>query len=38
MTIQFHPDWSSTAMYILMMVILLVRPRGLFGERWERFE
>lgn len=38
MTIQFHPDWSSGAMYILMAVILLVRPRGLFGERWERFE
>ena len=38
MTIQFHPDWSGAAMYILMAVILLVRPRGLFGERWERFE
>ncbi len=38
MTIQFHPDWSSAAMYILMAIILLVRPRGLFGERWERFE
>ncbi len=38
MTIQFYPDWSNAAMYILMAVILLVRPRGLFGERWERFE
>ena len=38
MTIQFQPDWSSAAMYILMAAILLVRPRGLFGERWERFE
>lgn len=38
MTIQFYPDWSSAAMYILMAIILLVRPRGLFGERWERFE
>ncbi|TCU72652.1 amino acid/amide ABC transporter membrane protein 1 (HAAT family) [Bradyrhizobium sp. R2.2-H] len=38
MTIQFHPDWSSAAMYILMAIILLVRPRGLFGEKWERFE
>jgi branched-chain amino acid transport system permease protein len=37
-TIQFFPDWSSAAMYILMAVVLLVRPRGLFGERWERFE
>jgi len=38
MTIQFYPDWSSAAMYILMALILLVRPRGLFGEKWERFE
>ncbi len=38
MTIQFQPDWSSAAMYILMAAILLLRPRGLFGERWERFE
>ena len=37
-TIQFAPDWSSAAMYVLMAVVLLVRPRGLFGERWERFE
>lgn len=38
MTIQFFPDWSNAAMYILMAAILLVRPRGLFGEKWERFE
>jgi branched-chain amino acid transport system permease protein len=38
MTIQFYPGWSSAAMYVLMAVILLVRPRGLFGEKWERFE
>lgn len=38
MTIQFAPTWSSAAMYVLMAAILLVRPRGLFGERWERFE
>ena len=37
-TIQFYPDWSGSAMYILMAVVLLLRPRGLFGERWERFE
>ena len=23
---------------MLMFAILLLRPRGLFGERWERFE
>ncbi|SFJ29299.1 amino acid/amide ABC transporter membrane protein 1, HAAT family [Bosea sp. OK403] len=38
MTIQFQPEWSGAAMYVLMAAILLVRPRGLFGEKWERFE
>ena len=37
-TIQFYPDWSGASMYVLMAVVLLLRPRGLFGERWERFE
>jgi branched-chain amino acid transport system permease protein len=38
MSIQFEPEWSGAAMYVLMAVILLVRPRGLLGEKWERFE
>ncbi len=38
LTIQFAPGWSAASMYGLMMVVLLVRPRGLFGESWERFE
>jgi branched-chain amino acid transport system permease protein len=25
-------------MYVFMAAVLLVRPRGLLGERWERFE
>jgi len=25
-------------MYLLMALVLLVRPRGLFGERIEKFE
>jgi branched-chain amino acid transport system permease protein len=25
-------------MYLLMALVLLVRPRGLFGERIQRFE
>ncbi len=25
-------------MYVFMALVLLVRPRGLLGERWERFE
>ena len=35
---QFWPEASSAAMYLLMVVVLLARPRGLLGERWERFE
>lgn len=38
MTVQFYPDWSAVAMYVLMAVVLIARPRGLFGEKWERFE
>jgi len=38
LTVQFFPEASAAAMYVLMVLILLVRPRGLFGERWERFE
>lgn len=38
LTVQFVPDWSGIAMYVLMAAVLLIRPRGLFGEKWERFE
>jgi branched-chain amino acid transport system permease protein len=38
LTVQFWPEASSASMYILMIVVLLIRPRGLLGERWERFE
>ncbi|MEO6959519.1 MAG: branched-chain amino acid ABC transporter permease [Burkholderiaceae bacterium] len=38
MTIQFWPVASTSIMYVLMIVVLLIRPRGLFGEQWERFE
>ncbi|WP_399685026.1 branched-chain amino acid ABC transporter permease [Xenophilus sp.] len=37
MTTQFWPDAAGVAMYLLMAAILLVRPRGLFGEHWEHF-
>jgi branched-chain amino acid transport system permease protein len=37
LTTQFYPDAAGVAMYVLMAVILLVRPRGLFGEHWEHF-
>jgi len=29
---------STAAIYLLMLFVLLVRPRGLFGERILRFE
>jgi len=38
LTIQFKADAAAASMYALMFLVLLLRPRGLFGERWERFE
>lgn len=38
LTIQFWPEAATAVMYVFMAVILLLRPRGLLGERWERFE
>jgi branched-chain amino acid transport system permease protein len=38
LTIQFWPEASGSVMYILMIAVLLMRPRGLLGESWERFE
>jgi branched-chain amino acid transport system permease protein len=38
LAVEFVPEASGAAMYVLMAVILLSRPRGLFGEAWERFE
>ncbi|HET6183589.1 MAG TPA: branched-chain amino acid ABC transporter permease [Acetobacteraceae bacterium] len=37
-TIQFQPDAANAVMYVFMAIVLLLRPRGLLGERWERFE
>lgn len=37
LTTQFYPAAAGVAMYLLMALILLVRPRGLFGEHWEHF-
>ena len=37
-TIHFVPAAGEASMYILMVIVLLVRPRGLLGERIERFE
>lgn len=37
-SILFWPPAAEASIYLLMAVILLVRPRGLLGERWEKFE
>jgi branched-chain amino acid transport system permease protein len=33
-----YPQYSEAAIYLLMLLVLLVRPRGLLGERIQRFE
>ena len=38
LTIYFYPAAAEASMYLLMVLVLLVRPRGLFGERIHRFE
>jgi branched-chain amino acid transport system permease protein len=38
LSIYFQPRAAEASMYILMAVVLLLRPRGLMGERWEKFE
>jgi branched-chain amino acid transport system permease protein len=37
-TINFVPAAGEASIYILMFLVLLVRPRGLLGERIEKFE
>ncbi len=37
-TIHFMPAAGEASMYVLMFLVLLLRPRGLLGERIERFE
>ena len=37
-TAMGYPQYSEAAMYALMLLVLLVRPRGLLGERILRFE
>jgi branched-chain amino acid transport system permease protein len=36
--IFFWPPMADAAKFALMIAILLLRPRGLLGRRWERFE
>jgi len=37
-TIYFAPAAGEASMYVLMFLVLMFRPRGLLGERIERFE
>lgn len=37
-TVVFYPPAAEASMYVLMALILLVRPRGLMGEKFEKFE
>ena len=38
LTAYFFPPASEASLYVVMLIILLIRPRGLMGERVERFE
>jgi branched-chain amino acid transport system permease protein len=38
LTVMFWPIASDLVIYLLMALVLLVRPRGLLGEVWERFD
>ena len=38
LTVFFVPAAAEASMYLLMLLVLLIRPRGLFGERIQRFE
>ena len=37
-TIHFNPAAGEASIYVLMFLVLLLRPRGLLGERIEKFE
>jgi branched-chain amino acid transport system permease protein len=37
-TIHFAPAAGEASIYVLMFLVLMFRPRGLLGERTERFE
>ena len=37
-TVHFIPAASEASMYVLMLLVLLLRPRGLLGEAIQKFE
>jgi branched-chain amino acid transport system permease protein len=38
LTTYFYPAASEASLYVLMLTVLLLRPRGLMGERMDRLE
>ena len=38
LTSYFYPPASEASLYLLMLLILILRPRGLLGEKFERLE
>lgn len=38
LTTYFYPAASEASLYVLMLMVLLLRPRGLMGERMDRLE
>ncbi len=38
LTAYFYPPASEASLYLLMLAVLLLRPRGIMGERMERLE
>lgn len=37
-TVYFYPPAAEASIYLLMVLVLLFRPRGLMGEKFEKFE
>jgi branched-chain amino acid transport system permease protein len=37
-TVYYYPPAAEASMYVLMILVLLLRPRGLLGEKFEKFE
>src|SRR5262249_44121739 len=34
LTKDFYPQASSTVIFVIMAIVLMIRPQGLFGQRW----
>ena len=33
LTKYFYPEASSTVIFVIMAIVLMIRPQGLFGQR-----